>query len=75
MTNRRRVALEDALSEDERKLLHELVEALRTIRYGSLLLTVHDGEIVEIQKTEKIRSKSAPAQTSQKPPISPLGGP
>ena len=74
MTIGRRVALEDALSEDERELLRQLLDALRTIRYGSLLVTVHDGQIVEIQKTEKIRSKSGPAQTSPKPPMSPTGG-
>jgi hypothetical protein len=74
MTNRRRVALEDALSEDKRELLRELIDALQTIRYGSVLVTVHDGQIVEIQKTEKIRTKSGPALIPQKPPMSPTGG-
>lgn len=47
--------IDNGLSAGERELLRELVCALRTIRYGSLLLTVHDGRIVEIHKTEKIR--------------------
>lgn len=43
------------LSANELELLSEMVEALRSIRYGSVLLTVHDGRLVEIHKTEKIR--------------------
>jgi hypothetical protein len=46
------------LSPDERELIQELVEALRTIRYGSIALTVHEGRLIEIQKTEKIRRKA-----------------
>ena len=42
----------------ELKLLRELIVALRGLRYGSVNLTVHDGHLVEIQKTEKIRPKS-----------------
>jgi hypothetical protein len=45
------------LSERERSLLDEVVRGLRTIRYGSISLTVHDGRVVEIHKTEKIRGK------------------
>lgn len=43
------------LSDEERELLNELVRALRTIRFGSIALTIHDGRLVEIHKTEKIR--------------------
>lgn len=43
------------LSAAEARSFHELVEALRDIRYGSITLTVHDGRLVEIQKSEKIR--------------------
>lgn len=39
----------------EGDFLRELVRALRVIRYGSIVLTIHDGRIVEIQKTERIR--------------------
>ncbi len=46
------------LSGDERDLMQEMLRALRTIRFGSISLTVHDGRLVEIQKTEKIRRKS-----------------
>jgi hypothetical protein len=39
----------------ENELLREIALALRTIRYGSVVLTVHDGRIVELNKTERIR--------------------
>ena len=46
------------LSPAERELLQEVVRALRVIRYGSVVLTVHDGNVVEIQKIERIRKGS-----------------
>ncbi len=54
---------EDALSENERELLRHLIDALRNLRYGSVLLTVHEGQLVEIQKTEKIRTRPVRSQT------------
>jgi len=50
---------EQGLSTAERDLLREVVLALRSIRYGSLVLTVHDGRIVELNKTERIRKSWA----------------
>ena len=47
------------LSATERELLREVAIALRSIRYGSVVLTVHDGRIVEMNKTERIRNSSA----------------
>jgi hypothetical protein len=47
------------LSASERELLREVAFALRGIRYGSVVLTVHDGRIVELNKTERIRKNSA----------------
>ena len=46
------------ISPTERDLLREVVRSLRTIRYGSILLTLHDGQLVEINKTVRIRSRS-----------------
>jgi hypothetical protein len=42
-------------SESERDLLKELTVAIRGIRYGSVVLTIHDGRLVEVSKTERIR--------------------
>jgi hypothetical protein len=47
------------LTAGEAELLHEVALALRTIRYGSVVLTVHDGRIVELNKTERIRKNGA----------------
>ena len=46
------------LSEEESPLLHGLLRGLRTIRYGSISLTVHNGRLVEIHQTEKTRRKA-----------------
>ena len=43
------------LSTTERELLKEVALALRSIRFGSVTLTVHDGRIVELNKTERVR--------------------
>ena len=50
---------EKDLSIVEKELLREVLRALRVIRYGTVVLTVHDGHVVEIQKTERIRKSSA----------------
>jgi hypothetical protein len=36
-------------------LLRELVEALRTIRYGAVELVIHDGRVVQLERREKVR--------------------
>lgn len=46
------------LSEEDRPLLHELICGLRTIRYGSVSLIIHNGGLVEIHQTEKLRRKA-----------------
>ena len=43
----------------ERDLLQEVAAAVREIRYGSVVLTIHDGRIVELTKTERIRRNPA----------------
>jgi len=46
---------ERELSSSERQLLEELALAVREIRFGSVVLTIHDGRIVEMSKTERVR--------------------
>lgn len=48
----------EPLSAEERELVREIVRAMRSIRFGSIALTIHEGNLVEIQKTEKIRRKN-----------------
>ena len=47
--------LESPLQPGEKELLQELVQAIRTIRYGSIVLVMHEGRLVEVSKTVRIR--------------------
>lgn len=47
----------ESLPEGEKELIRELIQALRTIRYGSIVLTVHDGQVVGINKSIRIRKR------------------
>lgn len=40
---------------EEDLLLKEIVEAVKSIRYGYVQLTIQDSKIVQIDKTEKLR--------------------
>ena len=35
-------------------LLHELRQALRSIRYGTIEIVIHDGRVVQLERREKI---------------------
>ena len=48
-------AIEAALLQYGPDTVRELVHGLRTIRYGSIVLTLHEGQLVEITKTVRIR--------------------
>ena len=39
-------------------LLRELEEALRSIRYGTIELVIHDGRVVQLERREKVRFTS-----------------
>jgi|WetSurMetagenome_2_1015567.scaffolds.fasta_scaffold00013_56 hypothetical protein len=52
--------LED-LEVNEKVLLASLIKALRNVRFGHILITVHDSNVVQIEKTEKIRPDKANA--------------
>jgi hypothetical protein len=54
--------LEKALVSNEGRALREIAEGIRSIRYGSIRLVVHDGRLVEVTKTVRIRT----GRTSQK---------
>jgi len=36
-------------------LLHELSQALQTIRYGTIELVIHNGRVVQLERREKVR--------------------
>jgi hypothetical protein len=41
--------------ENEKKLLSQILKAVRSIRYGYVQIIVQDSKVVQIDKTEKIR--------------------
>jgi hypothetical protein len=43
------------LKESDKKLLLEILKALRSIRHGYVQIVVQDSKVVQIDKTEKIR--------------------
>jgi len=57
--------LEAALRRYGSEAVREIVSGLQTIRYGSILLTVHEGQVVEISTTVRIRPSSAPDSNRQ----------
>ncbi len=43
-------------AEAENKLLvARILEAIRSIEYGAVQITIHDSRVVQIEKTEKIK--------------------
>ena len=45
----------EALSEEERAVLLKVAEVLRKLKFGTVLLVVQDGKVVQIEMAEKIR--------------------
>jgi len=55
---------------DESEALESIREALRGLRFGTVTAIVHDGAVVQVERTEKLRlSKSEPGR------MLPQGGP
>ncbi|QSA96886.1 DUF2292 domain-containing protein [Methylococcus sp. EFPC2] len=44
-----------SISETEARIVSQLLDALRNLRFGSIELTVHDGRVVQIERREKVR--------------------
>ena len=45
----------EALSEQEQAVLLKVAEVLRKLDFGTVLLVVQDGKVVQIEMAEKIR--------------------
>ena len=41
--------------ENEKKLICQILEALRSIRHGYVQIIIQDSKVVQIDKTEKLR--------------------
>jgi hypothetical protein len=62
MLEKRRVDLtsvgsEDDLTDEERKVLLQVAEILRRLKFGTIVLVVQDGKVVQIEMAEKFRLK------------------
>jgi len=53
-----------SLRENEKKVLPDILKALRSIRYGHVQITVHDSAVVQIDKTEKIRFEKGRSEST-----------
>lgn len=42
----------------EALIISEVSEALKNVQYGSIVITIHDGEITQVDTTEKKRFSS-----------------
>lgn len=51
------------LSAAEFDLLRDVIRSLRGLRYGTLVLSVHEGHVVEIHRTEKTRRRVSRTKT------------
>ena len=49
---------QDVLKEEPIKHFERIEELLRNIQYGNVVITVQDGRIVQIDKTEKYRIRN-----------------
>ena len=47
----------EGLSEEERAVLRQVIEILRKIQFGTVVLVVQDGKTVQIEIAEKFRLK------------------
>jgi len=53
------------MTTDNQNWIEVIKEKLGGLRYGQILLTVHDGRVVQIERTEKTRLESSSSKTNQ----------
>ena len=51
----RRIERTEDLSDEEREVVLRVIEVLRRIEFGTILLVVQDGKVVQIEMAEKFR--------------------
>jgi hypothetical protein len=49
------VEFDAQFSDGEVELIRKIVSAIKGLRYGSVTIIVHDGRIMEFQRSEKFR--------------------
>jgi len=50
--------------QDEASILREIQSALRGLRFGSVEITVHNAQVVQIERKEKFRLQTPATKTS-----------
>jgi hypothetical protein len=45
----------DGIGDEEREILAQVAEILKKIRFGTVVLVVQDGKVVQIEMAEKFR--------------------
>ena len=53
------------MTSETQNWIEVIKEKLGGLRYGQILLTVHDGRVVQIERTEKTRLESSSSKTNQ----------
>ena len=53
------------MTTDNQNWIEVIKEKLGGLRYGQILLTVHDGRVVQIERTEKTRLESSSSKTNK----------
>ena len=53
------------MNSETQNWIEVIKEKLGGLRYGQILLTVHDGRVVQIERTEKTRLESSSSKTNQ----------
>jgi hypothetical protein len=48
--------------QDEASILREIQSALQGLRFGSVEITVHNAQVVQIERKEKFRLQNQPAK-------------
>ena len=49
------MAMNEPKKEIDSKIIDEVVEAIRKIKYGEVVITVYNSKVVQIEKKEKMR--------------------
>ena len=56
--------LRDLDGQDEAGILHEIQAALQGLKFGSVEITVHNGQVVQIERKEKFRLNASSSKPS-----------
>ncbi len=57
--------LNGLVDETHRQLTQQILQALQEIRYGSVEIIIHDSQVVQIERKEKIRIDTDSSRTTK----------